>query len=153
MTNEKIYDKMLNMNTLRKKICIITAAVLIFTGICAVLSLSLAKNARADVSVTGERILPFSDLEVYPLESPQSVAYDNGNYAVIHKGNHILVYKDGEVKDVTLANDALDNPTTPSQVSFFGEKVLFVYDQKIWTLNVEDGSYSAVADNNGADIR
>lgn len=153
MTNEKIYDKMLNMNTLRKKICIITAAVLIITGICAVLSLSLAKNARADVSVTDERVLPFSDLEVYPLESPQSVAYDNGNYAVIHKGNHILVSINGEVKDVTLANDALDNPTTPSQVSFFGEKVLFVYDQKIWTLNVEDGSYSAVEDNNGEDIR
>ena len=153
MTNEKIYDKMLNMNTLRKKICIITAIVLILTGICAAFSLSLTKSACADGSVTGERILPLSDFEVREPTAPQSVAFGGGNYAVIHGGNRILLSVDGNVKDVTLADDSLGNPTTPSQVSFFGEKVFFVYDQLIWILNVEDGSYSAVKDDNGDDIR
>jgi len=139
------------MKTHVKKLCMIIT--LAFAMLSAAMTAGLF-NADAAEPITGKRILPVSELETVNLINPQGVSYDGDNYAVIHNGNHIMTRINGVIEDVELDNDQYGNRTIPTQIKFFGERVFFVYDNRICELKeTEERNYSAIKDSKNEDIR
>lgn len=128
-------------------------SVLIFLCSACAVAFSSASADSESAAASGERILPVSEVETFDLNRPQSVSYNNGNYAVIHGGNRIMTYIDGVISDIALKPANLGNPTTPTQIKIFGKEIFFVSDNRICRLVGSNGDYSALKDSDGEDIR
>ncbi len=153
MTKQEICDKISIMKTKALPIFILSVLILLFSAYAVAFSSTSATFATTPVS--GETLLPVSEVETFALDSPQSVSYDDGNYAVIHGSNRIMTYIDGVISDITLklANSDLGKPTIPTQIRIYGKEIFFVSDNRICRLVGSDGDYSALKDIKGEDIR
>lgn len=110
-----------------KRVNIFVSIILIVAAFALTLPLFFrAEEVKAATPVTGEKVLPVSEMELTALDRPTSVAYKNDNYAVISDG--LFAYVNERPYQIPLSDFATGGIT---QVRFFTDDTLFVNNYSI----------------------
>lgn len=106
-----------------KKINFLISIILIFAAFALTMPLFFrTEKVKAATPVTGNRVLPVSDIELTALDSPTNAAYKDSNFAVI-VSDGLFVYINEQSYKIPL--DAFTTGGI-SQVRFFSNETLFV---------------------------